>query len=241
MQSRIGSRRLAGIGPRRLTGALAITMATASVAVAQVALLPGCQNRAPEPAETKPGSNATPASPNAPASANAHATPEAHPDNASPPSGGAASPPARQAITWTVPGSWQTVPNPNGMRIASYAVGGGSGDGPIEVSVSRAGGSTAANIERWQGQFTDSKVARRAQETVHGLTVTLVEIDGTYSPGAMGAGDNTPHPHWALSGAIVETPAGSYFFKMLGPQAKVTNGTSAHDSFEALVNSIAPS
>jgi len=73
---------------------------------------------------------------------------------------------------------------------------------------------------------------------VHGLTVTLVEIDGTYAPGAMGAGDNTPHSHWSLSGAIVETPAGSYFFKMLGPTAKVA---SAHDSFEALVNSIAPS
>ena len=221
------------IGPRKLARALAITMTLLPGALLPGALLPGCQNRAPEPAETKS------ASPNAAASANAHATPESHPGNTMPPpAGGAASPPARQAITWTVPGSWQTMPNPNGMRIATYSLGDASGEGPVEVSVSRAGGSTAANIERWQGQFTDSKVARRAQETVHGLTVTLVEIDGTYAPGAMGAGDNTPHPHWSLSGAIVETPAGSYFFKMLGPKAKVE---SAHDSFEALVNSIAPS
>jgi hypothetical protein len=232
------------IGPRKLARALAITMASASVGVIQiavlpVALLPGCQNRAPEPADTKSASpNATP---NAAASANAHATPGAHPGNAMPPTGGAGGPPVPQAITWSVPGSWQTVPNPNGLRIATYSLGDASGEGPVEVSVSRAGGSTAANIERWQGQFTDSKVARRAQETVHGLTVTLVEIDGTYAPGAMGAGDNTPHSHWGLFAAIVETPAGSYFFKMLGPGAKVANGTSAHDSFEALVNSIAPS
>ncbi len=209
-----------------------------SAAVVSLASFPGCQNRAPEPAATKPASSSEPGS--ASASPNAHAIPES-PPGSPPPSGGAASatsPVGRQAITWNVPGSWQTVPNPNTMRIATYTLGDGSGEGPVEVSVSRAGGSTTANIERWRGQFADSQVARRAQETVHGLTVTLVEIDGTYSPGAMGAGDNTPHPHWALSAAIVETPAGSYFFKMLGPQGKVQ---SAHDSFDALVNSIAPS
>jgi hypothetical protein len=221
------------IGPRRLACALAMSVSASVVLVSFLSLLSACQNRAPEPAEAKPAAgNAIP-----PALPNAHTAPEAHPGSVSPPGSGGASPAARQAITWNVPGSWQTVPNPNTMRLATYAVGDASGEGPVEVSVSRAGGSTAANIERWQGQFTDSKVARRAQETVHGLTVTLVEIDGTYSPGAMGAGDNTPHPHWGLSAAIVETPGGSYFFKMLGPKGKVE---SAHDSFEALVNSIAP-
>lgn len=236
MQSRIGPRRsgaLVGAPTRPRTLPMVVAPALVGVAL-PLAFLPGCQNRAPEPAATRS------ASPNAgsanAASQSAHASPESHPGNPAP-SGGAASP-SGQAITWSVPGSWQTVPNPNTMRIATYTVGDATGEGQVEVSVSRAGGSTAANIERWQGQFTDSQVARRAQETVHGLPVTLVEINGTYSPGAMGAGDNTPHPHWALSAAIVETPAGSYFFKMLGPQGKVQ---SAQSSFEALVSSIAPS
>ncbi len=143
------------------------------------------------------------------------------------------------AITWSVPAGWRPVPNPNGMRLATYRPSSDSDGDAAEVSVSRAGGSTDANIQRWRGQFTDADQARRAQKTVRGLPITLVEISGTYSAGAMMQGPSgaASHPGWALVAAIVETPGTSYCFTMVGPAERVR---AARAPFDALVDSIAP-
>jgi hypothetical protein len=143
------------------------------------------------------------------------------------------------AITWKVPAGWQPVPNPNGMRLATYDVTDSAGGDRAEVSVSRAGGSTDANIQRWQGQFADAPEGRRAERNVRGLPVTLVEITGTYSSGGMmpGTAPASPHPGWSLVAAIVQTSATSYFFKMIGPAAKVR---AARAAFDALVDSLSP-
>jgi hypothetical protein len=125
------------------------------------------------------------------------------------------------------------------MRLATYDVTDSAGGERAEVSVSRAGGSTDANIQRWQGQFVDAPEGRRAEKNVRGLPVTLVEINGTYSSGGMmpGSAPASPHPGWSLVAAIVQTSATSYFFKMIGPAAKVR---AARASFDALVDSLSP-
>jgi hypothetical protein len=51
-------------------------------------------------------------------------------------------------------------------------------------------------------------------------------------------GAPTPHPHWTLLGAIVETSGSPYFFKMTGPQATVR---AAHVAFDRLIESVTPS
>jgi hypothetical protein len=61
---------------------------------------------------------------------------------------------APAVMEWKLPAGWQQIPNPNNMRFATFAAGGG--DSRIEVAVSSlsggAGGITA-NIERWRGQL----------------------------------------------------------------------------------------
>lgn len=143
------------------------------------------------------------------------------------------------AIRWTVPSDWQVAPNPNAMRIATYRIhAAASGGDDAEMSVARAGGTAEANIQRWLGQFDNAGPDTRAEKTVHGLHVTLVEVTGTYLGGGMtpGAGA-TPHSAWTLAAAIVETAGTPYFFKLVGPAATVH---AAHAAFDALVASFTP-
>jgi hypothetical protein len=155
------------------------------------------------------------------------------------PGSGMQTPPADDeaaAIRWTVPAAWRTMPNASSMRIATYAVPHASGDSvDADVSVTRAGGDVAANIQRWVSQFEGAGEPKRKSQTVHGLEVTVVELEGTYAS-AM-SGDSKARPGWALLGAIVRSQGQPYFFKMTGPANTVH---AARASFAALVDSIQP-
>jgi hypothetical protein len=175
------------------------------------------------------GSEHTHAAPPGAAGAAGAAEPGAAPDLTAPDE-----PPA---ITWTVPAAWKTAPNPSAMRVATYKVAhAGADTEDADVSVVRAGGTADANIARWREQFEGAVKETRTVKTVHGLKVTLVEINGTYLGGA--GASATSRPGWSLVAAIVETPQLPYFFKLTGPAATARG---ARPSFDALVESIAGS
>ena len=123
------------------------------------------------------------------------------------------------------------------MRIATYKIPvAGKDTEEAELSISRAGGSTEANLQRWVGQFEEAGKDTRETRTVRGMKVTTVEVGGTYLGGMMG-GAAAKKPGWSLLGAIVETQGSSYFFKMTGPTATVKN---ARKAFDGMLDSIAP-
>jgi len=143
------------------------------------------------------------------------------------------------AITWKVPETWQSLASSSPMRIATYHPPATNGAEAAEMSVSRAGGTTDANIERWRGQFEGAGPEKRAERSVRGLKVTVVEIGGTYLGGNMMPGaPSTPHKGWTLLAAIVDTRGSPYFFKLVGPAASVLG---ARAGFDALIESITPS
>jgi hypothetical protein len=120
------------------------------------------------------------------------------------------------------------------MRIATYRIPRAPGDSEDgELTVTRAGGTTEANLQRWLGQFDGSSTNARAERTVQGLRVTVVSVRGTYlGGGMMQSAPSSPQPSWGLLGAIIETPGSPYFFKMLGPVSTV-GATRA--SFDAMI------
>jgi hypothetical protein len=192
--------------------------------------LPDAVSVAPEPSPPAPGTNP-------------HAGVDLPPGH--PPIGGSAKlpamPPASDepaAITWKMPAAWSEAKSPSSMRLATYRVPHAPGDdADAEVSVSRAGGSTSANIERWVGQFDDAGKDVTKERLVNGLKVTTVEVTGTYAGGAMTpTGGGGRHPKYALLGAVVETQGTSYFFKLTGPAATVH---AAHAAFDAMIDGIA--
>lgn len=80
------------------------------------------------------------------------------------------------------------------MRLATYRTPTG-----VEASVSRAGGATEANIQRWISQFDDIGPEGRAEKTVHGIHVVTVDVTGTYVGGGMSMGGPTETKHdWAM-------------------------------------------
>lgn len=138
-----------------------------------------------------------------------------------------------EAIKWKLPEGWQVAPNTSSMRLATYKVTGKDGD--ADVSVSRAGGGTDTNIQRWADQFGGA-TPQKTVKTVAGFKTTVVQIQGTFASGGMG-GPSEDKKKWALLGAIVETPGSAYFFKMTGPESTVLG---ARAGFDKLVDGITP-
>ena len=143
---------------------------------------------------------------------------------------------------WTDPAVWTRVPSNSTMRLATYRVPKTDGDREDgEVSVFHfgpgKGGDVKANLERWEKQFSDVAKAnvRQNEKTIAGFAVHLLEIDrGTFASGMPGA-PSKPSPGYGLLGAIVETPAGNYFFKLTGPEKTVK---AAQRKFFAMLESI---
>ncbi len=144
-------------------------------------------------------------------------------------------------LRWSAPQGWMAVKPASRMRLAEYHLPAPQGGEPATVTAfyfgPNGGGSIQANIDRWVGQFKDAQ-GKPAQttRTVNGMKVHLVAVTGTYTAGAaMGGGQ--AQTNWRMRGAIVESPAGNYFFKMTGPAKTVA----AHDKgFDALVASFKP-
>jgi hypothetical protein len=192
-------------------------------AMASALMLMGCegspQEPKPEPALVPSAQPAAPAMPAAQKSA-----------------------PEAVTVTWKDPGGWKRVPPPNRMRKASYEIAPVAGDKePAQVGVfyfgAGQGGSIDKNMERWSGEFSGVADAdiKRSQRKAGGLLQHVIEIeDGTFSSG-MGRSPSRGKEHWAVLGAIVETPSGLHFFKMTGPKATVKQ---ARTAFFELLDSI---
>jgi len=215
---------------------LASAVVGALVVVESALVLSCTEKTAPEPAGSARAQ--TPQSPSAPpaAASPSQASGAPSPLRSNPREGDA------PAIAWNVPSGWRTVPNPSSMRLATYRASTDPADTDApETSVSRAGGTPEANIQRWLGQFSDAEPPRRSEDKVSGLSVSRVEVGGTYNGGGMmpgaGAQDSAPKAGWMLVGAIVQTAGAPYFFKMVGPKAKVM---AARKAFDSMIDSVTP-
>lgn len=141
-------------------------------------------------------------------------------------------------VLWTVPKEWKEMPE-RPMRKATYQAEGK--DGPAEISVfyfgPNDGGGVDANITRWIGQFEGlpPEAAKRSENKVGELVVHEVRVDkGTFASGMPGAPAKSEEG-WGMHAAVVETPAGNYFFKMLGKSEAVTEQEA---NFTALLQSM---
>jgi hypothetical protein len=145
-------------------------------------------------------------------------------------------------IVWRDPPSWQRVEGGSSMRKASYKIKASGGDEEdAEAAVyyfgPSNGGSTEANIQRWTGQFPDVPPGdvKRVERKANGMKQTVVDLQGTYDGSSMTIREVSKKPNFRMIAAVVETPAGSYFFKLTGPQRTVE---SARSAFFALLDSV---
>ena len=128
------------------------------------------------------------------------------------------------------------------MRVAQYKLPKAAGDAEDASLVvyyfgQSQGGSTAANVERWVGQMKQAdgnavKDAKQEQFETNGLKVTTVDVSGTYvAETAPGSGTFHNNAGYRLRAAVVETPNGSYFVKLVGAEKTVDQWNESFQSY----------
>lgn len=144
-------------------------------------------------------------------------------------------------LTFEKPAQWAWQQPSMRFRTLQYSVPGfdGSGDAELIFSVFGAGdgGPVDANIDRWVGQFSGQDGApprvERSQMTVQGMSVSYVELEGSYA----GMGAAAPRAGWAQLGAIMQAPGRNVFIRLLGPDVTVLENK---DAFDAMLQSARP-
>jgi hypothetical protein len=124
---------------------------------------------------------------------------------------------------------WVKEQTKSAMRLAQYSLPKAEGD-PKDAELviyyfgAAQGGAAQANIDRWISQMqqpdgSDSKArAKTETSTVNGLKVTGVDVAGTYTAEmSPGSSEKRNDANYRLRAAVIETPKGSYFLKLVGP------------------------
>jgi len=134
------------------------------------------------------------------------------------------------SLKFTVPAGWVEEERTSSMRVAQYRLPKVAGDAEDASLVlyyfgQGQGGSTAANIERWVGQMKQADDSSKPKEETfetNGLKVSTVDVSGTYiAETAPGSATFHNNPGYRLRAEVVETPKGSYFVKLVGPEKTV--------------------
>jgi hypothetical protein len=150
---------------------------------------------------------------------------------------------ANGELHYKVPADWVTEKPSSGMRAAQYKLPKAEGD-PEDASLvlyffgAGQGGSVSDNIDRWVGQMqqpgggSSKDKAKTETLTVNGLKVTMVDVSGTYtaqmSPGSDAHANNS---NYRLRAAVIETPKGNYYAKLIGPTKTVDRWNQAFSDY----------
>lgn len=137
--------------------------------------------------------------------------------------------PAAGTLRYKAPDGWVSEKPSSTMRVAQFKLPKADGD-PEDAALviyffgATQGGTVQANIDRWIAQLQQSDgspskdKAKTEISTVNGLKVTSVDVSGTYTaemaPGTPGQRHDADY---RLRAAVIETPKGNYFLKLVGP------------------------
>jgi hypothetical protein len=122
-----------------------------------------------------------------------------------------------------MPAGWAQKPVTSDMRAGEMIVGDGA-NLVIYYFGEQGAGSVQDNLDRWIGQFVqpdgkDSKsVAKVEQAKFAGQEATTVTLAGRFVAEAMPGGEAQDKPDSALLAAIVASPQGPFYFKLVGPK-----------------------
>ena len=146
-------------------------------------------------------------------------------------------------LRYKVPEGWTTEKPTSELRVAQYKLPKAAGDSEDALLVvyyfgQGQGGSAEANIDRWinQIQQPDGRPSKERAKTealtVNGLQVSTVDVTGNYAGGM--SPDSAPANNksiYRLRGAVIDTPKGSYFVKLTGPEKTVSHWDQAYNDY----------
>jgi hypothetical protein len=136
------------------------------------------------------------------------------------------------AMLSNLPDGWTRSEPTSSMRLAQISLSPAKGDkDPADLAVFHfpgSGGSSSANIVRWQNQFKGPKgepgpeVAKTDTTMVGLLTVITTDVIGTQlAQGGMMGGSTGEVANSRMIASVIETPSGNWFIKVVGPAKTV--------------------
>ena len=153
---------------------------------------------------------------------------------------------AQASLQFDAPVDWVHVETDTPIRVAQFELPHSAGD-PEDAELvvyyfGGDGGTVEANLERWTNQMLQpddrpsSDVATTTGFEVAGMPITVLDVPGTYAAEAHpGSRMRYYKRGYRLKAAVVETPSGPYFFKLVGPARTVARWESG---FNALLASV---
>jgi len=147
-------------------------------------------------------------------------------------------------LHYTAPAGWVPKTPSSTMRLAEWTLpraASDTEDGLVTIYFFGAnmGGNAQANIDRWIGQFSqpDGKASKDLAKTnvgttASGLKTTSVDVSGTYvAEVTPGSAEHFNKPGWRQIAALVETPGGPHFVKVIGPAATLAKWEASVTAF----------
>ena len=138
------------------------------------------------------------------------------------------------------PATWTASPPISGMRAAEFVLPAKAG---AEASLvvfyfgPKGAGSVDDNLDRWLGQFQqpdgkDSRSVAKVEKTQFaGQDATYVSVTGRFVAAPMaGGGGPVDKPDYEMLAAIVASPTGPYYFKLVGAKSTVSANAAAFRS-----------
>ena len=129
------------------------------------------------------------------------------------------------------------------MRLAQYKLPKAEGDSEDASLVlyffgANQGGSVQANLERWISQIeqpdggSSQTKAKSGTLTIHGLKISTIDLAGTYvAETAPGSGVRHNNPAYRLRAAVIETPKGAHYVKLVGPAKTIARWEKAFNDY----------
>ena len=139
-------------------------------------------------------------------------------------------------LTADIPASWHSVAPGSSMRVVELAIPGSKPGRLIVYFFGRGqGGSPAANIVRWQSQFSSADgqpvEPHLTRMEAAGIPITLARFEGDYARG-IGTGSGAPQrADHILIAAVLERASGNVIIQLFGPSATIRDHESSFDRF----------
>jgi hypothetical protein len=137
------------------------------------------------------------------------------------------------SIRWTAPAQWKKTEPSSSFIAVEFVLPRADGDEEDgRLTISTAGGTVQANIDRWKGQF-NPQPQQPSQELIEagGMTITLVDLSGDFNDQRGPFAPPVKRANYRMIGAVIPQESQLNFIKATGPQKTIANHAEAIHEF----------
>jgi hypothetical protein len=136
-------------------------------------------------------------------------------------------------ITLDVPANWESKSPGSSIITAEFVLPRAEGDDTDgRLTISTAGGTVEANIDRWKGQFDPQPQDASQQEIdATGLKITIVDYSGDFNDQRGPFAPAVKRPGYRMIAAVIPSDGQLHFIKATGPQKTIAANSDAIRQF----------